>query len=170
MPVTGVVTSLLFAEAEFGKVGTMKRRILLWFCPILVLFLGVGMYAVLLFNRLGGSIDVILKENYESVLAGQQMKESSERMDSGLSFAIAGEETRGRQLFDQNVPIFQQSLTKELNDITLPGEGELANRIKDDETRYQSLARAFWASSGGSAGPAGADWRRSALVTAARGA
>jgi two-component system, NtrC family, sensor histidine kinase KinB len=147
LPVTGVVTSLLFAEAEFGKVGTMKRRILLWFCPILVLFLGVGMYTVLLFNRLGGSIDVILKENYESVLAGQQMKESSERMDSGLSFAIAGEETRGRQLFDQNDPIFQQSLTKELNNITLPGEGELANKIKDDETRYQSLARAFWASS-----------------------
>ena len=61
----------------------MKRRILLWLCPILILFLGVVLYAVFLFNRLGGSIDVILKENYESVLAGQQMKESAERMDSG---------------------------------------------------------------------------------------
>jgi NtrC-family two-component system sensor histidine kinase KinB len=49
----------------------MKRRILLWFCPILILFLGVGLYAVWLFNRLGPSIDVILKENYQSVLAGQ---------------------------------------------------------------------------------------------------
>ena len=147
MPLTGVVTKLPLAETELGKVGIMKRRILLWFCPILVLFLGVGLYAVLLFNRLGGSIDVILKENFESVLAGQQMKESSERMDSGLSFAIAGEEVRGRQLFDQNAPIFQQSLAKELNNITLPGEGELANRIKADETRYQSLAQTFWSTS-----------------------
>jgi two-component system, NtrC family, sensor histidine kinase KinB len=145
LPVIGIITRLFLAEAD--KTGTMKRRIILWFCPILVLFLGVGLYAVLLFNRLGGSIDVILKENYESVLAGQQMKESSERMDSGLSFAIAGEEVRGRQLFDQNAPIFQQSLAKELNNITLPGEGELANRIKADETRYQSLAQTFWASS-----------------------
>lgn len=122
----------------------MKRRILFWFCPILFLFLGVGLYAVLLFNRLGSSIDVILKENYESVLAGQQMKESSERMDSGLSFALAGEEQRGRQLFDQNVPIFQESLQKELNNITLPGEGELAEKIKVDERRYQTLAQNFW--------------------------
>jgi two-component system, NtrC family, sensor histidine kinase KinB len=122
----------------------MKRRILLWLCPILILFLGVGLYAVLLFNRLGGSIDVILKENYESVLAGQQMKESAERMDSGLSFALAGEERRGRDLFNENAPIFQESLKKELNNITLPGEGELADKIKEAEGRYQALAQTLW--------------------------
>ena len=122
----------------------MKRRILLWLCPIVILFLGVGLYAVLLFNRLGGSIDVILRENYESVLAGQQMKESSERMDSGLSFAAAGEERRGRDLFNENVPVFQASLKRELNNITLPGEGELADKIREAESRYQALARTFW--------------------------
>src|SRR5271157_4229894 len=122
----------------------MKRRILLWLCPIVIVFLAVGLYAVLLFNRLGGSIDVILRENYESVLAGQQMKESSERMDSGLSFAAAGEERRGRDLFNENVPVFQASLKRELNNITLPGEGELADKIREAESRYQALARTFW--------------------------
>jgi len=125
----------------------MKKRILLWLCSILVLFLGVGFYAVWLFNQLGGSIDVILRENYQSVLAGQQMKESSERMDSGLSFALAGEEQRGRELFNSNVPIFQESLKKELNNITLPGEGELAEGIKRSEERYQLLAKTFWGNS-----------------------
>ena len=122
----------------------MKKRILLWLCSILVLFVGVGFYAVWLFNQLGGSIDVILRENYQSVLAGQQMKESSERMDSGLAFALAGEEQRGRDLFNSNVPIFQESLKKELNNITLPGEGELAEGIKRSEERYQLLAKTFW--------------------------
>jgi two-component system, NtrC family, sensor histidine kinase KinB len=122
----------------------MKKRILLWLCSILVLFLAVGFYAVWLFNQLGGSIEVILRENYQSVLAGQQMKESSERMDSGLSFALAGEEQRGRELFDSNVPIFQESLKKELRNITLPGEGKLAEGIKRSEERYQLLAKTFW--------------------------
>jgi len=122
----------------------MKRRILLWFCPILILFLAVGLYAVWLFNRLGPSIDVILKENYQSVLAGQQMKESAERMDSGLSFALAGEERRGRDLFNENDPIFQENLQKELHNITVPGEGELANKIREAEARYQTLAQTFW--------------------------
>jgi two-component system, NtrC family, sensor histidine kinase KinB len=125
----------------------MKRRILLWLCPILILFLGVGLYAVLLFDRLGGSIDVILRENYQSVLAGQQMKESSERMDSGLSFALSGEERRGRDLFNENVPIFAESLQKELHNITLPGEGEIAQKIGDAEGRYRALAQTFWDSS-----------------------
>src|SRR6201993_1000763 len=122
----------------------MKKRILLWLCSILVLFLGAGLYAVWLFNQLGSSIEVILRENYQSVLAGQQMKESSERMDSGLSFALAGEEQRGRELFYGNFPIFQENLNKELNNITLPGEGELADRIKRSEERYQALAKTFW--------------------------
>ena len=38
------------------------------------------------------------------------MKEGSERMDSGFSFALSGEEQRGLELFKANVPIFQDSL------------------------------------------------------------
>jgi signal transduction histidine kinase len=137
----------LFDLSAFQRIGVMKRRILLWLCPIFILFLGVDLYAVLLFNRLGGSINVILRENYDSVLAGQEMKESAERMDSGLSFALAGEEKRGRDLFDENFPLFQQNLKNELNNITIPGEGEAANKIKEDEDRYQALARTFWGTS-----------------------
>jgi two-component system, NtrC family, sensor histidine kinase KinB len=122
----------------------MKRRILLWLCPILILFVGVGLYAVLLFDRLGGSIDVILRENYQSVLAGQQMKESAERIDSGLSFGLAGEERRGRDLFNENIPLFQKSLHDELNNITVPGEGEIAQKIREGESRYQAMAKTFW--------------------------
>src|ERR1700737_697203 len=125
----------------------MKRRIFLGLLPIIVLFVGVGFYAVWLFSRLGGSIDTILRENYQSVLAGQEMKESAERMDSGLSFALSGEEKRGRDLFDENFPLFQQNLKNELNNITIPGEGEAANKIKEDEDRYQALARTFWGTS-----------------------
>src|ERR1700745_4471239 len=100
----------------------MKRRILLGLLPIIILFVGVGLYAVWLFTRLGGSIETILRENYQSVLAGQQMKESAERMDSGLAFALSGEERRGRDLFNENNPIFQENLRKELHNITVPGE------------------------------------------------
>jgi two-component system, NtrC family, sensor histidine kinase KinB len=123
----------------------MKRRIFLGLLPIIILFVGVGLYAVWLFTRLGGSIETILRENYQSVLAGQQMKESAERMDSGLAFALSGEEKRGHELFDANVPIFHDNLVKELNNITLPGEGELATKIRDSEDSYQSLAKRFWA-------------------------
>jgi hypothetical protein len=121
----------------------MKKRILLWLCPILALFLGVGLYGIWLFNQLGGSIEVILRENFQSVLAGQQMKESSERMDSGLSFALAGEEQRGRDLFDGNVPIFQESLRKELITSRSPGKESWLTKSKclnNATRRWQRLS------------------------------
>ena len=37
-----------------------------------------------LFPKLGGAIDVILRENYNSVVASQNMKDAAERMDAGL--------------------------------------------------------------------------------------
>ncbi len=85
---------------------------------------------MVLFHSLGGKIDVILRENYQSVIAGQKMKESLERMDSGAFFSLVGEEARGRQMYDQNRSLFREALDVELRNITLPGEGKLAEHIQ----------------------------------------
>jgi len=104
----------------------MKRRIAFGLAPLFLLLLAMGIYAVTLFAKLGSRVDVILRENFRSVLAGQQMKETAERMDSALLFALAGEEERGRGLYTENQPLFRAGLRTELGNITLPGEAELA--------------------------------------------
>ena len=58
----------------------MKQRIFFGLAPLFILLLVMGGYAVSLFARLGNSVDVILRENFRSVVAGQQMKETAERM------------------------------------------------------------------------------------------
>ena len=105
----------------------------------------MGVYAVTLFAKLGGRIDVILRENFRSVLAGQEMKETAERMDSALFFSLAGEEDRGRKLYAQNLPVFRESLRTELGNITLPGEAELATKLKQAHEEYAARAETFWA-------------------------
>src|ERR1700679_2722036 len=102
---------------------TLNRRLLLGIAPLLLIFLAVGLCAIFLFSKLGGAIDVILRENYQSVVACQNMKEAAERMDSGLLFMLNGEEAQGRQLFQQYAPVFQKNLDVEAHNITLPGEG-----------------------------------------------
>ena len=93
----------------------MKKRILFGLAPLFVLLLVMGVYAVALFTKLGNSVDVILKENFRSVVAGQEMKEASERMDSALSFALVGEEERGRKMYEQNLKAFRASLNEKYN-------------------------------------------------------
>jgi len=122
----------------------MKKRIFIGLAPLFVLLVVTGVYAVILFAKLGNSVDVILRENFRSVVAAQQMKESAERMDSALFFSLVGEEERGRKMYEQNEPAFRESLSAELRNITLPGERELAEKEKQLHSKYITQARAFW--------------------------
>jgi signal transduction histidine kinase len=122
---------------------TLNRRLLLGVAPVLIILLAVGIYAIALFHKLGGAIDVILRENYRSVVACENMKEAAERMDSGLLFMVNGEEARGREMFQQYAPIFEKNLDVEMHNITLPGEGAFANQLTQLHQHYLDLAAKF---------------------------
>jgi NtrC-family two-component system sensor histidine kinase KinB len=114
----------------------LRGKLMLGVGGLLALLTLVGLQSIFWISRLGRSIDVILRENYDSVVACQQMKESLERLDSGALFALAGDPQRGRQLAAANAPLFVRALDLELRNITLPGEGPLAFRIRDLYAAY----------------------------------
>jgi signal transduction histidine kinase len=131
---------------------TLNRRLLLGIAPVLLIFLAVGIYAIFLFSKLGGAIDVILRENYRSVVASQHMKEATQRMDSGLLLMLGGEEQRGRQLFQEAAPVFASNLDLESHNITLPGEDGLEKTAQNLHAKYVAQAAEFFQLS--PAGPA----------------
>jgi NtrC-family two-component system sensor histidine kinase KinB len=116
----------------------LRQKITLGFCGLLVITLVIGIQGILNITRLGGSVDVILRENYRSVIACQQMKEALERIDSGLLFTLIGEAERGSALIRQNEAEFEEALQVEFETITLPGEAEKASRLRDLFGRYRA--------------------------------
>ena len=124
---------------------TLNRRLLLGIAPLLVIFVAVGVFGIYLFMKLGGAIDVTMRENYRSVVYAQKMTEASERMDSGLLFALSGEEARGKELFQQNVPLFEKNSDDEAKNITLPGEGDLEAKVQRLHASYLDLSNKFFA-------------------------
>jgi signal transduction histidine kinase len=114
----------------------LRGKLVLGFGGLLALLTIVGVQSIVWSSRLGGSVDTILRENYDSVVACQQMKEALDRMDSGALFALAGDPERGRQLAAANAPLFDKALAVELRNITLPGEGPAAFRIRDLYAAY----------------------------------
>ena len=112
-----------------STVKTLQTKLLLGLLPTLAILVVLGLWAIIMFYRLGGNIDVILRENYTSILAAEGMKEAIERMDSGLLFAVGGRDQHGRDQFDANRPRFLEHLKVEQANITLPGEGELADSV-----------------------------------------
>lgn len=110
---------------------SLRAKLGLGFGGLLALLTLVGVLAAVWISRLGSSVGLVLRENFDSVVACEQMKESLERLDSAALFALAGDAQRGRQLADREAPLFTQALDAELRNITLPGEGPLAFRIRD---------------------------------------
>jgi two-component system, NtrC family, sensor histidine kinase KinB len=133
------------AKASTGQPMNLNRKVLIGLMPLLLIIVAVGIYGAFLFTKLGSAIDVILRENYISVIASQNMKESAERMDSGLLFMLGGEEAKGLDLFKQNLPVFKKNCDLEFQNITLPGERKLADTILSLHLEYVGLANRFFA-------------------------
>src|SRR5271157_5960402 len=108
----------------------IRQKLSLGFGGLLVIILVIGFQSIVLLTELGGSIDVILRENYRSVVACQDMKEALERIDSGILFILLGYEQKGLGLVTQNTTAFRSALKVELNNITLPGEGDKAEQLQ----------------------------------------
>lgn len=108
----------------------LRQKLSLGFGGLLLILLIIGVQSINHLTELGPAIDIILRENYRSVIACQEMKEALERMDSGTLFILLGEKEQGTELILKNEGVFEKALQVELNNITLPGEEEKANQLQ----------------------------------------
>jgi two-component system, NtrC family, sensor histidine kinase KinB len=116
---------------------SLRQKLLLGFGGLLLIILIGGIQSIIQFRHLGQSIDVILKENYRSVIACQDMKEALERMDSGVLFTFLGYQQLGNEQIKKNEAAFEKALDIELHNITVPGEGEKATALQTLFASYQ---------------------------------
>jgi len=115
----------------------LRQKLSLGFGGLLLIILIIGIQSIIHLTKLGESIDVILRENYRSVIACQQMKEALERMDSGILFELLGYTEKGNELIRKNELAFEMALEVELHNITLPGEGERASHLHGLFDKYK---------------------------------
>lgn len=117
---------------------SLRRKLALGFLGLLVIITGVGIHNITRISALGESIDVILRENYRSVVACQQMKEALDRMDSGAVFVLLNAEDKGNEQIGTQQPLFEKALKTALGNITLPEEGAEAGELERLYRHYKS--------------------------------
>jgi len=118
----------------------IRQKLMLGFGGLFILISGIGLLTMSKISDLGRSIDVILRENYQSVIACQDMKESLERIDSAVLLSFIGQPEESRRIIETNRQIFDRALATELGNITVAGEGEKARRIPEN---YETFLRAI---------------------------
>ena len=115
----------------------LRQKLSLEFGGLLLILLIIGIQSIIHLTQLGHAIDIILRENYRSVISCQEMKESLERMDSGILFMLLGKKEKGTEITRKNEVVFEKALQIELNNITLPGEGERSHHLQDLFNQYK---------------------------------
>jgi len=118
----------------------LRQKLSLGFGGLLVIILVLGIQSIYHIARLGESIDVILRENYRSVIACQDMKEALERIDSGVLFTLLGYVPEGELLISRNEELFNRALLVEVHNVTVPGE---ADSVAHLEKLYQTYRMAL---------------------------
>lgn len=87
-------------------------------------------------SDLGDSVDVILRENYRSVIACQDMKEALERIDSQAVISLTGNRPLNTGKYLKS---FRDALEVEIGNVTMPGEGDLADMIRQKFEEYEAV-------------------------------
>ncbi len=118
---------------------SIRQKLLLGFGGLLLIVAAMGLLTIRQIDSLGGAIDVILKQNYRSVVACQEMSESLDHIDSGVLFTFTGHYDEGMKSIREHNQGFLKALQVELGNITLPGEHQKAMQIKTLFTEYTAV-------------------------------
>jgi two-component system, NtrC family, sensor histidine kinase KinB len=116
---------------------SLKTKLLISLLPLAVALATVSGISISTIARLGGHSQMILKDNYRSILAAEKMKESIERMDSAALFVIAGHRSEAEDLAGTHRRMFEAELKVQEGNITEPAEKEVTARLREVWTAYQ---------------------------------
>jgi nitrogen fixation/metabolism regulation signal transduction histidine kinase len=126
----------------------LRTKLLLGYAGF-VLALGVlGAWSARTLSQMSAVSGRIIAENYDSVVAAQDMKDSLERQDSAALFDLLGQRDRARGQAAEHRARFDAALAKAAANITESGEPEAIASIRRGRDEYYRRFDAFVNTSG----------------------
>lgn len=125
---------------------SLRTKLLVSYLVFVVALVVLGGWSAWRLSDMGRVARRIISENYDSVVAAQDMKESLERQDSAALFALLGQRERAMAQAREHRAKFDAAFEKASNNITEPGERELIEAISRGRDAYYLALDAFIAS------------------------
>jgi two-component system, NtrC family, sensor histidine kinase KinB len=117
-------------------VWTLRKKIFIGYGITLILMVLVLVWAFINLWELGQASDAILKENYKSILAAENMVYAIERQDSAILLMFVGYQEEGWNQFRENASQFFQWLGRAKDNITVEGEDKIVSMIETEYSKY----------------------------------
>jgi NtrC-family two-component system sensor histidine kinase KinB len=126
---------------------SLKQKLLFSYGLLIIVLFAMSAWSIYHFVHLGRAIDVILVNNYKSIIAAENMKEALERQDSAAMFFVASHTVQARQQFDDNAAKFDREYQIAASNVTEEGEAEIIADIEAKYRNYRRDLKSFLASS-----------------------
>ncbi|MCK8817964.1 ATP-binding protein [Natroniella sulfidigena] len=115
---------------------SLKTKILLGYILVILITIGAIGWSINNFLKLNEAINDIMVENYRSVVASEGMMEALERQDSAELLFVFGQQDKALDIFQENQMEFIRHLSRAEDNITIKGEQEIIERIKEEYQDY----------------------------------
>jgi NtrC-family two-component system sensor histidine kinase KinB len=124
---------------------SLRTKLLFGYLIFIAALVLLGGWSAWRLREMGGVSRRIISNNYDSVVAAQEMKESLERQDSAALFVLLGAREKGLTQLHEHRARFDASLQRAANNVTEVGEHEAIETIRRDREVYYQAFDAFLA-------------------------
>ena len=118
---------------------TLRVKLLLTYLIFITALVLTGGWSALRLREMGGVSRRIISNNYDSVVAAQEMKESLERQDSAALFVLLGAREKAIAQLREHRARFDANFQKAANNITEIGESDAIEAIRRDRDSYYQM-------------------------------
>jgi len=124
---------------------SLRAKLLFSYLIFVAALVVLGGWSAWRLREMGSVSRRIISNNYDSVVAAQEMKESLERQDSAVLFALLGARDRAVAQLREHRARFDANFQKAANNITEAGEPQAIEAIRADRETYYQMFDAFLA-------------------------
>ena len=114
----------------------LRTKLLFGYLVFIAALVLLGGWSAWRLREMGGVSRRIIANNYDSVIAAQEMKENLERQDSAALFALLGAHDKAMSQLREHRARFDANFQKAANNITEVGEPEAIEAIRRDRDSY----------------------------------
>ena len=122
---------------------SLRFKLLFSYLIFVTALLVLGGWSAWRLREMGSVSRRIISNNYDSVVAAQEMKESLERQDSAALFALLGAREKAIAQLREHRTRFDANFQKAANNITEVGEPEAIEAIRRDRDIYYQMFDGF---------------------------
>jgi two-component system, NtrC family, sensor histidine kinase KinB len=124
------------SEDERAGIMSLRVKLLAGYAVFIIALVVLGGWSAWRLHDMGKVSRRIISENYDSVVAAQEMKESLERQDSAALFALLGAREKALAQLREHRARFDANFQRAANNITEIGETGAIDAIRQDREIY----------------------------------